>query len=872
MNRFVFHGTVNIALNISKKTDFVIVHHQELSVDFAGFKPLHSNQEIPLSHQEYVPQYQYAIYHFNSILDEGEYQISLKFNGKLANNNAGYYLATYKLGSETKYIATTQFAPISARFAFPCLDEPEMKAKFQLSMTTEKSYHALNNMPLITTADNGVTHTFHFEQSVKMSTYLVAYVVSEYERINSSFESVSTESSNGVKLSVYTAKGSSKLAEYALSVTVPILEYYQNAFDIDFPLPKLDLIAIPDMKFGAMENWGLITYRDTAILYDPQNSTPGNKQRVATVIAHEFAHQWFGNLVTMEWWTDIWLNEGFAEFMQYKAAAAAEPSWNLSNQFIVNDLVRALQADESLFTHQIAQPVSNPEEISTIFDAISYAKGSSVLRMVEAWMDEKYYKNAFIDKISTYLKKHAYGNAKTSQLWDALSIDQDISKFMDSWTDNIGFPFLEFKDLGKSRAIVKQNRFIFANLINPDFNDHQIWSVPVSFTLYSNETGTLTRLYKGFAEIASLEDIQIEFDKEYPNYVLFANYGQTGVYRSLYEEKTYQYAIEWLNADLDFFPPVERAGLIGDAFAMTFSGRLKNPTISMELLKLLKKDTNILVWDNVLKDMETLKDIFALYPTYGPMIAFQTRLIENVIESIGWIETSKDKDSHHLRGLLRARLFGEAVRNNHRLTVAKALEYFNLIKQGKKESVPVTADVFGAIFDAGVIYGGLEDYEYVQRLYLESTFAPDQQLYLHALASTKTAFLQTRTLNFAIGGQVRKQDLELLINQVAGLSPVGHLTVWYFLLDNWDYTVDIFEEVGFDKLNSILKTVVSSFTNPYLIKEADRLFVSDEYSDFYVPPGSKTAVSKGLETSRQLLAWRGLYGGQVADWLTKEGF
>jgi aminopeptidase N len=569
-------------------------------------------------------------------------------------------------------------------------------------------------------------------------------------------------------------------------------------------------LLLGQWKIGGTPNTNpsLVTYRDTALLYDPETSAASNKDRVASVVAHELAHQWFGNLVTMKWWSDLWLNEGglsimlgFATFMQYKAVDYAEPTWNYPLRFISDDLVRALHADESYYTHQIAIPgkfcitllVHNPAEISSIFDDISYGKGSSILRMLEAWMNEKYGPREFFDRLHVYLTTHAYGNAETSELWDALKTPgQDVGKFMKTWTDQPGFPFLTFDELTTDSVSVQQERFIFASLIGRPEKLHchdidvskQVWSVPLSYAVYSNSTGTPTRISRGFTEISELGKLQIKFESPLPSdSILLANFLQTGVYRSLYEEKTYWYLIDWLKNDLEFLPAVERGGLISDVFSMTFSGMLHDPTIAFELLQLLRKDTDILVWETALKDVESLKNIFALHPSYGAIVAFETKLVENVIKSIGWKETNTAAKDVHGRALLRGRLLSEAVRNNHPATVEIAMEYFQQIKAGKK--IDVETDVLSAIYDAGVIYGNLHDYEFVRDKFLSSTFAPEQQVLLHALASSKAPYLQAKTLEFAISGKVRKQDIQRLIAQVNGLSPIGHITVWVFLMDNW---------------------------------------------------------------------------------------
>ncbi|KAJ3362304.1 hypothetical protein HDU91_003482, partial [Kappamyces sp. JEL0680] len=817
-----FHGLVAIDLDISASTTFVVVHNVDLEMSFQEMVHVSSGRRYQISGIEAKPEFQFSIFHFAKSLAPGEYRLAISYAGKLSDSLSGYYLSTYYVDGQPHSIATTQFEPTDARKAFPCLDEPSQKAEFEITMAVPLGYHAISNMPEKSNRADQTWHYFEFARTVRMSTYLVAFVVSDFEHI-------SAKTDNNVLVSIFTPPGKTNLGQYALDTAILVLEYYQKSFGIDYPLPKLDMIAIPDFSAGAMENWGLVTYRDTALLYDPATSTASSKQRVATVVAHELAHQWFGNLVTMKWWSDLWLNEGFAEFMEYKAVNYAEPNWNMTEQFIPNELVRSLHADESFYTHEIAIPVKDPSEISSIFDDISYGKGSAILRMLEAWMDEKYGPTTFFSKLHNYLSQHSYGNAETADLWAALRTDQDIGVFMKTWTDQPGFPYLTLGNMASTGFEVRQERFLFANLIKIPSQDSavdpkkQAWSVPLAYTIYSNATGAPRQIGKGFAEINTREVSRVDTEIPNPDHsILLSNHLQTGVYRSLYDQRTYLYLFEWLRADLAFLPAVERGGLISDVFSMTFAGLLDDPTICFQISTLLANEINVLVWATALKDLESLKNVFALDALYGPIVDYQTYLIEKVIRSIGWSEDDSNTNNHG-RALLRSQLLQEAVRNNHEDTVSTALGYFKQLRDGV--SLQLSADVIPAVYDAGVIYGDLDDYEWVLSKFRSSSFAPEQQILLHALAATRTPYLQARTLAFAIGGEVRKQDIQGLIKNVAVLSPVGHISVWIFLMDNWDKVVALFAGSGFGKFNDLLKDVTASFTKSYLINEAERLFV-----------------------------------------------
>lgn len=547
----------------------------------------------------------------------------------------------------------------------------------------------------------------------------------------------------------------------------------------------------------------------------------------------------------------------------------AEPEWKMLDQFIPNDLVRALNADESLYTHMIAVDVLDPASISTLFDDISYGKGSSIIRMLEAWYDIKYGPTVFFEKLSQYLVKFSYSNARTADLWNALSVNgEDVGKFMGTWTDQPGFPYLRFEESTSTGVVVGQSRFTFDSVsVANTLENRQVWAIPLSFKVFSNVTGVPELMTKGFKEVNKLGSTEVEYDIEVDSTaILLANTAQTGVYRSLYPHRTYLTLIDWLNVDIDFLSSVERGALISDVFSMTFSGRLEDPKIALELLSLLKKETSILAWQSGLADIERLKDVFALNQAYGPVLKFTNSIMEGIIDSLGWIETTK-RDIH-LRGLLRGRILSEAIRNNHLATVKQALIYFKLYKQNLP--LNVSMDVVPAILDAGVIYGNLDDYLFVQSKFLNSTYAPDQQMFLHALASSRTPYLQSKTLQFAIDGSVRKQDVISLLRSVATLSPVGHISTYIFIMEQYPALLEIYKTGGLGQFNTLMKDVTASFTKEYLIEEAERVFVRGEDSRFEISKETRISVLKGLETAKVLLRWREKNGVIVENWLNEQ--
>ena len=337
---------------------------------------------------EYRPN-QFWVVEPREQLQPGNYSVRMEFSGSLTTGNTGFYLSRYTDSNGNQVpIATSKFQPTAARKAFPCFDEPTYKSVFVVSLVRPSGggYVALSNMPVVgeegDSPQSGLTTT-SFQPSVPMVTYLACFIVCNFEYA----EKVSEK--HGTRFRVYATPAQRQRVEYSLKVGANITDFFTDYYDLPYPLPKQDMIAIPDFVSGAMEHWGLITYREANLLYDSRESSAANQQRVATVVSHELAHQWFGNLVTLRWWDDLWLNEGFASYMEYKGVSNYHPDWEMEAQFLTSDLHRVLDLDATVNSHPIVQPVTHPDQITEIFDTISYAKGASVLRMLEQFMGEE---------------------------------------------------------------------------------------------------------------------------------------------------------------------------------------------------------------------------------------------------------------------------------------------------------------------------------------------------------------------------------------------------------------------------------------------------------------------------------------------------
>ena len=503
---------------------------------------------------------------------------------------AGFYRSSYKdRDGSTKYLATTQMEPTDARRAFPCFDEPALKAQYTITLVADKHHTCLSNMDEASEREvdskitGGKRKAVTFNKTPLMSTYLLAFIVGELNCVET----------NDFRVPVRVFATPDKDIEhgrFSLDLAAKTLDFYEKTFDSKFPLPKMDMVAIPDFSAGAMENWGLITYRVVDVLYDEKTSGASTKQRIAEVVQHELAHQWFGNLVTMDFWDGLWLNEGFATWMSWYSCDKFYPEWHVWQSYVTDTLQGALSLDSLRSSHPIEVPVKRADEINQIFDAISYSKGSCVLRMISKYLGEQ----TFMEGIRQYLKKHAYGNTQTRDLWAALSdaSGKPVEEVMDIWTKNVGYPVISVTEDEPSQSIhVKQNRFLRTGDVKPE-EDRTLFPVFLGLRTKDGVDETLTLSERDH----SFKVLSLDFFK--------LNADHSGIYRTSY---TAARLAKLGQAAKDGLLTVEdRAGMIADAGALASSGYQKTSGI-LSLLKNFDGETEFVVWSELLSRISSIR-------------------------------------------------------------------------------------------------------------------------------------------------------------------------------------------------------------------------------------------------------------------------
>ncbi|MDB5238099.1 MAG: hypothetical protein JWM46_369 [Candidatus Kaiserbacteria bacterium] len=746
---FVFTGEEVIHLSLKKPTRSITLHAKDIGISAARVAQKNIEQPTRIT---FDAASETVTFVFKTPLSKGPAKLAIAFQGVLNDNMRGFYKSSYTVDGETRYLATTQFEATDARRAFPCFDEPAMKAVFEVALTVASAYTVISNtIPTATAKHSDGTKTVTFAPTPLMSTYLLAFIIGD-------FECVQKKSKDGVLVRVFVTPGKKHQAKFALDCAAKTITFFNTYFDIPYPMPVMDLIAIPDFDAGAMENWGAITYRESALLVDPEHSSTMTKQWVALVIAHEIAHQWFGNLVTMEWWTHLWLNEGFASYIEYLAVDHIFPAWDIWTQFLVSDHGRALTADGLKHTHPIEVEVHHPAEITEVFDAVSYSKGASIIRMLAEYLGEK----DFRDGLRHYLKKHRYGNTFTVDLWNALSSvsGKPVAKIMSSWTGTEGYPLISITE-GKKHLELTQARFFASPLSQKQSKDEGLWQIPVSVE-NAKKQRTQFIMSKPAARLPK-SDSWIKL-----------NMNETGFYRTSYPARL---------RDLLAAPISEkklntrdRLGLIRDIMALAETGEI--PTHEgLKFAQHYTKETQYVVWSEIASHLAKLHVLFANEPFVKEYDAFACAIFDEIRRSITWDMKPKD----HAQALLKVLVLGSLGRYGDKETVAEAKKRFASITDKKN---PVPADLRGVVYDIIARNGGTSEYAALTKMYTDASLHEEKNRVGRALGSFKQKDLLQKTLAFSLSKHVRPQDSVRMIAGVV-VNPHGTELAWTFIKREW---------------------------------------------------------------------------------------
>jgi puromycin-sensitive aminopeptidase len=825
-----FRGEETVTLDVSEPVTELALNAVELSIDAASLENDRGQTiRASVSLDEAAERCRLAL---AGPAAPGPWRLRLAFRGTLNDKLRGFYRSSYKDASGvTRLLAATQFEATDARRAFPCWDEPAFKAVFAVTLAIDPALTAVSNTRVVAERLEGARKVLTFADTIRMSTYLVAFVVGELEAT----EPIRV---GQTPVRVWCVPGKRRLAAFGHEIAVASLRFFEEYYGLPYAGDKLDLLAIPDFAAGAMENFGAITFRETALLVDERQASHAELERVADVVAHENAHMWFGDLVTMSWWNGIWLNEAFATFMEMLAVDAWKPEWRRWTTFGVSRAA-ALLVDGLHSTRPIEFPVRAPRDADAMFDVLTYEKGASVLRMLEQYLGP----DVFRDGVRDYLRRHAYANADTGDLWAALGTAsrQPIPEVMDAWIFTPGYPLVSARREGRE-LVLGQQRFTYLAEPLPGAASagerNQRWQVPVQVRVLAGGRHPVTRLL--LVEGETRLPLPERFD------AVVVNEGGHGFYRVRYAGEL----LQQLLARLGGLAPIERFNLVNDAWAVAVAG-LMGLTDYLELTARFKDERDRDVWSVLIASFAALNRI--VEPADRPRLAALVRdRLAPAFTALGWApRPGEDELTRQLRGDL-ARALG--VLGDDRRVQAEAAELYAAHLAGREADPNVLPALIAILAHAG----DAERYDEFLRRFKSAATPQEEQRFLYALAGFRQPPLLTATLERTLNGEIRTQDAPFVVRALL-LSVHARELAWTFVKTHWDAMDRQYPKHGLRRMAE----GVTGLTTPELERDVHAFF-RERKIEF----GGKT-LEQYLEQLRIAVSLREREGAALAQYLAR---
>ena len=824
-----FAGEERVRVEVLEPTDEIVLNAVGLEIPQAEL--IAADGTIVDATVELLPEQERAVVRLAERAAAGTATLHLTFAGVLGDKLHGVYRSTFvdEKGA-TSTIAATQFEPTDARRAFPCWDEPDRKATFATTLIVDAGLTAVSNSEVVEVTELGEGRVQHeFATTMRMSTYLVAFVVGPLEAT----EAVDVD---GAALRTLCVPGKSHLAGFALDIGASALRFFSSYFGLPYPAAKLDLIALPDFAMGAMENLGAVTFRETLLLADPGRATRGELERVADVVAHEIAHMWFGDLVTMRWWNGIWLNEAFATFMELLCVDAFRPEWQRWVSFGTSRDA-AMVVDALAATRPVEFPVERPEEAEGMFDTLTYQKGAGVLRMLERYVGAEEFRLG----ISRYIADHAYDNTETSDLWDAVekATGEPARSIMDSWIYQGGFPEVSVTLAGGRGIELAQRRFRY---LAPDDGEGAgpSWRIPVHLRASVGGEVVSRRL------LVDADGGLVDLGGD-PDWVVVNEHGW-GFYRVRYDDALRRR----LEANLDRLDALERLCLVSDTWAAVLAAQAGAGQL-LDLAELLAGDDDPSVWDVVLDALVNLDRVVATADR-PDLQAFVRRLAGPALQRLGW---TPDEGEDERRSRLRASLIralgvlgaDPGVRAGAAEVHARAVA----------DPSSVDADVAGAVVAVVAAGGGPDEYESFLARHRAAATPQEEVRYLYALAGFEDEVLVARTLELVFS-DVRSQNVPFVLSLLL-TNRAGGGAVWEVVKARWgELRQRLPENLHERALGGTL-----ALSTPELAADVRAFLEANPLS------GRERTVAQILEKLDVAVALRGREGPRLGDLLRSRG-
>ncbi|KAF9246581.1 hypothetical protein BU15DRAFT_39568 [Melanogaster broomeanus] len=880
-----FEGLVKINLEVKVETSSLVFNVADLEVsDVSLYSHDLEIQQVDTSRSFDSEAERGTLNFLTALPADSKATLSITFSGKLTGSMMGYYKSTYEQDGAKKVHSLTQFEPTAARRAFPCWDEPLLKATFAVTMISRADTVNLSNMSIASeevykpaadkTDDKALAKLFssltteqqavdqwkitRFDMTPLMSTYLVAYANGHFAYLEGSYKSPLTGNTRPLR------------AQYALDVKAKVLPIYEQIFDIEYPLPKLDTLVAHDFDSGAMENWGLITGRSSAFLLDPERSDMAMKKRITVFQSHEVAHMWFGDITTMEWWDYLYLNEGMC--VLENVIQTIHPEWKVDSEFISEHLNQALDLDAKLSSHPIEVHCPDANQINQIFDSLSYAKAASVLRMLCNFVGQE----RFLQGVSIYLKDHLYGNTVTKDLWDGISkasrvsdgVNIDVPKVMDNWIMKMGFPMLTVTET-KDSLTIRQDRYLETGPAE-ERDNQTIWTIPLTI-LTTDAEGKPTIDNTAVLETREMT-LSIDTSKPYK-----LNSGTYGVYRVLYSaERLARIAREAAEGDA-IFSLNDRIGLVHDAMALAKSG---HATVSSALavVDIFRNEQECKLWDSIARNLALLVSTWwenKVIVKGLDEFRKASGLFRPIVDKLGYVYSPTDSADI---SQLRTRAIGQAASAGDPDVVNKLKDMFKAYMHTKDES-NIPADLFRTTVITAVKYGGLDEYNFVKGLCENPTTLPSVGISaMYAMCASQDKSCISDTEQFILN-KARNQDIVYFfagqqMNYATRRSSARFFMDYYHDLEerykgNFSFQSVVlgasnYQCVGVLSHDSCRQTAIRNLSTKEDIEAVNKFFEDKDTSKY------RLALAQTLDSLGASTAWIERSTTDIAGWIEKQ--
>ncbi|XP_066238157.1 aminopeptidase Q [Saccopteryx leptura] len=863
-----FTGRVNVTVRCAVATARLLLHSFLLDCDGAEVRgPLFSGSSnttagrVPVDNVWFALDMQYVVLELREALQPGNlYELQLSFSGR-ANRDTreGLFLNVYTDQGERRALLASQMEPTFARNVFPCFDEPALKATFNITIVHHPSYVALSNMPKLGQSEeedaNGNKWTVTtFYTTPHMPTYLAAFAVCDYDHVS--------RTERGKEIRIWARKDdiANGNADFALNITGPIFSFLEDLFNISYPLPKTDIIALPTFDNRAMENWGLLIFDESLLLLQPDDQLTEKKTLISQIVSHEIGHQWFGNLVTMSWWNNIWLNEGFASYFEFGVISYFNPKLPRNEIFFFNILHDVLREDHALVSRAVSMKVENfteMNEINELFDLFTYNKGASMARMLSSFLNE----NLFISALKSYLETFSYSNAEQDDLWKhfQMAIDNQskivlpatIKSIMDSWTHQSGFPVIT---LNVSTGIMKQEPFFLGKVKNQTLLTHNdTWIVPILW-MKNGTTQSLVWLDKSSKLFPEMQVSDSDHDW------VILNLNMTGYYRVNYDKLGWKKLNQQLEKDPKAIPVIHRLQLIDDAFSLSKNNYIEIET-ALDLTKYLAEEDEIIVWHAVLVNLlprNFVSDVnnYDIYPLLKKYLLKRLNSIWNIYSTIIRENVAALQDDY-LALISLGKLFGTACLLGLEDCLQLSRELFKNWMHYPENEMPYPIQT--EILCYGIALGSDKEWDFLFSIYSNNTEEEERIQLILAMSCSKDPWILNRYMEYAITtSPFNFNDTNII--EVVAASEVGRYVAKDFLVNNWQA---VSERYGIQSLVTLMYIIGRTISTDLQIMELQQFFspMLEEHQRLTIHAKLQTIKNENLKNKHR--------SARIAAWLRK---